>query len=454
MTTRHLPALFEFGAATSAFQIEGALTLDGRGESIWDCFCRKPGTIADGSTAELACDHYRRMPEDIAIMKDMGLTAYRFSISWPRIFPNGRGKIESRGLDFYQRMTDLLLDADIKPFITLHHWDLPQAIQDRGGWADRDCVDDFCIFAEAVTQRLGDRVKHWITINEPWCIASLGYRQGVHAPGIRDPRTSLAVAHHVLLAHGRAVPIVRANSPECDVGIALNLTPGYAATQKPQDQYAANIHDGTFNRWYLDPLYFGKYPEDIVTYYQTCGDLPPGDFPFVRQNDMKEISAPMDFLGVNYYTRAICRDQHTDNREGRQPGHETEMGWEVYPDGLFDLLVRLNREYRIPGIYISENGCSYSDGPGITGAINDQRRIDYLDQHLQQCRKAITEGVPLSGYFVWSLLDNFEWQFGYRQRFGLVWVDYFNGRRTLKASAHWYREQIISSRRTATEIHA
>jgi len=445
MTDNAFPSDFTWGAATSAFQIEGALNMDGRGESIWDCFCRQPGAIADGSTAEIACDHYRRMPEDVALMKHLGLNAYRFSIAWPRIFPEGRGRTESRGLDFYDRLVDQLLESGITPYVTLHHWDLPQALQNRGGWTNRECISDFCAYADVVTGKLGDRVKHWITMNEPWCMAMLGYWQGEHAPGRRDPSAALTVAHHLLVAHGRAVPILRANSAGCKIGLALNLTPAYPASPGPADQRAAQSFDGRFNRWFLDPVYRRTYPEDIVSEYRQSGYLPADGMPFVREDDMKTIAEPIDFLGVNYYTRSVCQDASSMSPGQVVTGQQTEMGWEIYPAGLYDLLVRLHREYRVPRIHITENGCSYSDGPDRHGIISDTRRVEYHEQHLAQAYRAWNEGVPLSGYFAWSLMDNFEWQFGYRQRFGMIWIDYTTGRRRLKTSAEWYRKWIAAS---------
>lgn len=441
---------FMWGAATSACQIEGAWNEDGKGESIWDRFSRMPGRIQDGSTPDVACDHYHRMPTDVALMKEIGITAYRFSISWPRILPDGRGRVEPRGLAFYDRLVDELLKAGITPFATLNHWDMPQALQDLGGWPDRARVADFVRYADVVTAALGDRVKHWATHNEPWCMSVLGYWQGVHAPGLKQPSAALAAAHHLLLSHGEAVPVIRSNSAGCKVGIVLNLTVACAASGSHADREAARQFDGYFNRWFLDPLYGCGYPVDMVAQYRTKGYLT--DMSFVMNGDMKKIAVPCDFLGINYYSREICRSADLPESENetvtvhRMPSDRiTEMNWEVYPEGLFELLLRLHREYRLPAIYVLENGCSYSDGPDASGSVNDDRRIRYLDEHIAQVARARASDVPVAGYFVWSLMDNFEWQCGFGQRFGLIWIDYGSSQRILKKSAIWYRDLIAQA---------
>lgn len=444
-----VPENFIWGAATSAHQIEGAWNEDGKGESIWDRFSRIPGIIADGSNADVACDHYHGMPEDVALMKQIGLKAYRFSIAWPRIFPEGCGRIEPRGLAFYDRLVDQLMDAGITPYVTLNHWDLPQVLQDRGGWPDRERVYDFVAYADAVTSSLGDRVKHWVTHNEPWCMAIYGYWHGIHAPGIKNPSAALAAAHHLLVSHGMAVPVIRGNSSGCEVGIALNLTPAYPASASKYDREAARVFDGHFNRWFLDPLFNRGYPGDMIDDYQKKGYLPRGKLPFMDDGDEKAMAAPCDFLGVNYYTREVCRSAEVPDENNfpvvdrRAPAElATEMGWEIYPNGLYDLLSRLHHEYKAPKIHITENGCSFSDGPNPDGLIADERREHYLHEHIEQLNRAAAGGVPVAGYFVWSLLDNYEWTFGYRQRFGLIWVDFTTQQRRLKNSAFWYRDRI------------
>jgi len=449
-----LPQVLEFpdgfiwGVATSAHQIEGAFHEDGRGESIWDRLEAVPGRIADGSDASVACDHYHRWQDDVGLLTELGVNAYRFSIAWPRILPAGRGAVNAAGLDFYDRLVDALVDSGIRPFVTLYHWDLPQALQDPGGWMSRDTVDAFVEYAGAVTARLGDRVKHWITHNEPWCIAHLGHDSGEHAPGIKDPAGALGAAHHVLLSHGRACPVIRENVPDARVGIVLNLTPSSPASNTPEDKDASRWFDGFFNRWYLDPLYRGVYPEDVVEDRIAVGHLQSRELPFVRPGDMEAIAAPMDFLGVNYYSRVVMRAGEGAWPEAVRmvPDEElTDMGWEVYPEGLTGLLERLHREYAPRGIYITENGAAYSDGPDDTGRISDTRRIDFLREHLRAAHRALEGGVPLSGYFAWSLMDNFEWAHGYEKRFGLYWVDYKTQKRIPKDSALWYHGVISAN---------
>lgn len=444
---RAFPPDFTWGVATSSYQIEGAATADGRGPSIWDTFCRTPGKVLRGDTGDVACDHYHRWPEDIALMRELGVSAYRLSVAWPRVLPQGTGAANPAGLDFYERLVDGLLEACITPWLTLYHWDLPQPLQDQGGWPSRQTVDAFVAYADVLTRRLGDRVKHWITINEPWVIAYLGHLTGEHAPGLTDGEAMLRAAHHVLLAHGRAVPVIGDNSPDARVGITLNLVPAEAASPSRADREATRHFDGMFNRWYLDPLHGRGYPRDIVRDWHMRGFLPTGRMPFVHRGDLEEIAVPTDFLGVNFYNRAIVRDESVPEAD-RAPatvhhsGHETDMGWEVHAPPLTGLLLRLHREYAAGPLYITENGCAYADGPGPDGVVRDTRRIDYYRQHLAACHAAIRQGAPLHGYFAWSLLDNFEWAFGYERRFGLVHVDFETQRRTPKQSARWYRDVI------------
>ncbi|MDD2239670.1 MAG: GH1 family beta-glucosidase [Candidatus Cloacimonas sp.] len=451
MSTLQFPPDFVWGTATSAFQIEGATSAGGRGESIWDRFCRTPGRIVNGDHADVACDHYHRFQEDVALLADLGIPAYRFSIAWPRILPNGHGKLNPQGLDFYSRLVDELLAHGITPWPTLYHWDLPQALQDQGGWPERGTAEAFVEYVDIVTQALGDRVQHWFTHNEPWCVAMMGHARGEHAPGCASGPAALAAAHHVLLSHGASVPVIRANCPGAEVGIVLNLTPAYPASESEADRQAARRFDGGFNRWFLDPIHGRGYPADMVDVYRQRGWLPEGVLPFVQGEDLDTIAEPCDFLAINYYTRAILRGGSEMEQGGEPatlppPAHSecTDMGWEVYPEGLRDLLIRVHQDYRPARLLIAENGCSYSDAPGQDGRIRDERRIQYLRDHLAQARLAMAEGVPLQGYFAWSLLDNFEWQFGHGQRFGLVALDPATGRRLPKDSAAWFARLVAS----------
>ncbi|MGD8394674.1 MAG: GH1 family beta-glucosidase [Candidatus Eiseniibacteriota bacterium] len=441
------PDDFTWGVATSAQQIEGAAREGGRGESIWDRFAASPGRIADGSDPGIACDHFHRWRGDIELLRWLGVDAYRFSIAWPRVFPQGDGAVNEAGLDFYEALVDALLEAGIRPFVTLYHWDLPQALQDRGGWAVRHTVDAFVRFADAVAARLGDRVGHWITHNEPWCIATLGHEQGHHAPGHRNPGEALRAAHHVLLSHGRSIRVLRDRAPGAEVGIVLNLMPVHPASDTATDCDAARRLDGTFNRWYLDPLFRGRYPQDVIADHIGRGHLESEALPGVEPGDLAAIATPLDFLGVNYYSRAVVRAGADGEPVGVQMVPDdalTDMGWEVYPAGLHELLRRVAREYRPPRIYVTENGAAYADGPGKAGRVADERRIEFLHGHLAAAYQSIADGVPLHGYFVWSLLDNFEWGYGYTKRFGLYWVDYATQRRFAKDSAAWFRQVVAA----------
>jgi beta-glucosidase len=440
------PPGFLWGVATSAFQIEGALTADGRGESIWDRFAASPGRTEDGSDGRLTCDHYRRWPEDVAIMRDLGLNAYRFSVAWPRILPLGRGAINGAGLDFYDRLLDALLEAGLPAMVTLNHWDLPQALQDRGGWATRDTAAAFVEYVDAVSMRLGDRVRQWVTHNEPWCIAALGHELGLHAPGLRDPARSLRAAHHLLLSHGWSVPVLRRNAPHAEVGVVNILAQVEAQTASPADRDAARWYDGTFNRWYLDPIFRGEYPADAVADRIDRGHLPVGPLSFVEAGDLAAVASPIDFLGINYYSRSVMSG--APGQAGEPPPRgvapdgvpTTDMGWEVWPDGLEAVLRRVHREYRPERIYVTENGAAYGDRPSGDGRVHDTRRVAFLEGHLRAVHRAIAAGVPVAGYFHWSLLDNFEWGHGFTKRFGLIDVDHATQRRTPKDSAKFYRD--------------
>ncbi len=441
---RHcFPDDFLFGTATSALQIEGALDLDGRGESIWDRFASIPGKIADGSRPDVTCDHYHQWPHDIELMTWLGLGAYRFSIAWPRIFPAGDGAVNAAGLDFYDRLVDGLLAEGIEPFPTLYHWDLPQALQDRGGWAARETVDAFVDYAAVVTRRLGDRVRRWVTHNEPWCVATLGHEEGHHAPGHQDPAEGLRVAHHLLLSHGKAVDVIRQEVPQAEVGIVLIHCPAEPATASKADHDAARWFDGFFNRWYLEPVFHGRYPADAVADRIARGHLPGSELPFVQEGDLAVISAPLDFLGLNYYSRAVMRADAEGKPEAVKaapPVQLTDMGWEVYPQGLYDSLMAVHRQYHPARIYITENGAAYDDPRGADDRIADNRRIAYLREHLLAAGRAMDDGVPLQGYFAWSLLDNFEWGYGFTKKFGLFAMEPESRRRIAKDSAFWYRE--------------
>lgn len=450
MTQQRFPTNFLWGTATSSYQIEGAWQADGKGESIWDRFAHTPGKIIDGSNGDVACDHYQHWRDDIALMQHLGLQAYRFSIAWPRILPQGVGAVNQRGIDFYSRLVDDLLAADIIPFATLYHWDLPQALQERGGWPQRATAEAFVEYTDVITRALGDRVKHWITINEPWCVSFLSHQIGEHAPGWSDWYAGLAAAHHVLLAHGWAVPVIRRNSPGAEAGVTLNFTVATTATPTPQNLAAVRIYDGYFNRWFLDPIYGRHYPADMVDLYLKAGFLPAHNMDFIADGDMAAIAAHTDFLGVNYYTRIVLKaDPAGSDLPIDDPEHatleRTDMGWEIYPQGLYDLLGRLHFEYQAPKLYITENGASFADGPDADGKVHDTRRIDFLRAHFSKAHAAIAAGVPLAGYFVWSLLDNFEWAKGYTERFGIVWVDFATQQRILKDSALWYRQVIAEN---------
>ncbi|MBN1827002.1 MAG: beta-glucosidase [Candidatus Eisenbacteria bacterium] len=443
MSRRSFPEGFLWGVATSAQQIEGSPSAGGRGESIWDVFASVPGNIEDGSNPGTACDHYRRWREDLELMKRLGIGAYRFSVSWPRVFPDGGGTPNPAGLDFYEALVDGLLEEGIVPFLTLNHWDLPRALQDRGGWPERSTVGAFVDYAAAVAERLGDRVRHWTTHNEPWCVATLGYEEGAHAPGRRNPEEALRTAHHLLLSHGRAAAAIRRIVPETEVGIVLNLSPAWPETESERDRDAARWFDGFFNRWYLDPLFRGRYPEDAIADRVARGHLPPGGLPFLREGDLEEIHSPLDFLGVNYYSRTMLRADENGRPVGFAGAPEEEldlMGWEVFPRGLHDILLRVHREYGPPAVYITENGTALPDEPDGEGWIRDERRVDYMRRHLAEAHRAIEAGVPLRGYFAWTLMDNFEWGHGYTKRFGLFHVDFRTGERTAKESARWYRD--------------
>jgi beta-glucosidase len=433
------PSSFLWGVGTAAYQIEGATGLDGRGESIWDRFSRTPGKVRNGDTGAVACDFYHRYLEDIALLRKLGANAFRFSVAWPRVVPDGRGRVNPAGLDFYDRIVDELLGNDIEPIATLYHWDLPVALEDEGGWVERSTVDAFCEYVEAVAGRLGDRVGLWITQNEPWVVSWLGYGLGEHAPGRTSPADAIAAGHHVLLSHGRAVEILRRESPGSRVGPTLDLEPAYPASDDPEDVAACRAFDGQRNRWFLDPIFRGSYPADAL---EALAPLAPP----VREGDMEEISRPIDFLGVNYYQpRRVARAAGGGWRSVREEGSVyTDMGWQVSPNSLFDLMLRLRDDYDPPAIIITENGASYDDVRVHDGSVLDPERWEYVAAHVDALGRAIAAGVPVEGYLAWTLLDNFEWAHGYARRFGLVYVDYPTLERVPKSSFYAFRDLIAS----------
>jgi len=430
------PQDFVWGAATAAYQIEGAVKEDGRGVSIWDTFSHTPGNIANGDTGDVACDHYHRWPKDIALMRELNLSAYRFSVAWSRILPQGRGEVNPKGLEFYSRLVDALLEAGITPYPTLYHWDLPQALQDEGGWLRRGIVEDYLHYTEVVTEALGDRVKRWTTLNEPWVFSWEGHRSGEDAPGLKlGAWGALTATHHALLAHGRAVPLIRQNVPDAQVGIVLDMNPVEPASDKPEDVAAAKRFEGCQNRWYLDAVLKGRYPEDMVDVYGA-------QLPTILGGDMETIRQPLDYLGINFYRRSVMADG-TElapvNVRRVEPASSdyTAMGWEVSPQGLYDILEFVHKNYDVPSLYVTENGAAFDDGVSADGQVHDAQRVQYLQAHLEQALKAIHDGIPLKGYFVWTLMDNFEWAEGYAKRFGVVYTDFETQKRTVKDSGRF-----------------
>jgi beta-glucosidase len=465
------PEGFVWGAATASYQIEGGVDEDGRGPSIWDTFSHTPGKVANGDTGDVACDHYHRWEEDLDLVADLGLSSYRFSVAWPRVVPTADGPVNEAGLDFYDRLVDGLLARGIDPLITLYHWDLPQWLEDDGGWLARDTSWRFAEYAGVVAARLGDRVRRFSTHNEPYCSSLLGYGAGVHAPGIRGIETALRAAHHLNLAHGLGTVALRAHAArELEVSVVLNVAQVYAASDDPADAVAARHVDDLSNKIFLEPMLRGRYPQTLLE------DMAAHtDWGFVHDGDLALIQQPIDLLGVNYYTPSrICgprpglTDQAASTATGRwvddpagtatpvpvpwpatdrawsvpQPGPYTDMGWRIEPEAFTDLLTRLSADYPEIPMMVTENGCAYADGPGADGAVHDERRIDYLRSHLAAVHAAIEKGADIRGYYLWSLLDNFEWALGYAKRFGLVHVDYDTLARTPKDSAYWYRDVV------------
>ena len=432
---------FIWGVATSSYQIEGAANEGGRGQSIWDTFCKVPGKVANFDNGDMACDHYHRYKEDLDLMKWMGVKAYRFSVAWPRVIPDGVGRVNEMGLDFYDRLIDSLLEREIAPWLTMYHWDLPEALQIRGGWNNREVVEWFGEYAEVLTSRFGDRVKNWMTLNEPLCSAWLGHLYGDMAPGIKDLQTALNVSHHLLMSHGLACQVIRSNVSEANVGIVINVTPAVPATDSQEDSIAAQLADGFDNRWFLNPVFGGTYPADVIDAL--------GASPEIHSGDMKLIAQDLDFLGVNFYFRqTVAADQNSKPLPIRSVNcknvKRTAMNWEVNPQAFEEILLRISKEYSPKAIYITENGSAWNDEV-INDEIIDDERIDYLARHLDAMKSAISQGAPILGYFAWSFLDNFEWAYGYEKRFGLIYVDYKTQKRTPKKSAFYYRQLLLNS---------
>ena len=468
---RPFPPGFLWGTATASYQIEGATAADGRGRSIWDTFARRPGAVVNGDTGDIACDHYHRMEADLDLLGELGVGTYRFSVAWPRVQPTGKGPANQAGLDFYRRLVDGLRARNIEPTLTLYHWDLPQPLEDEGGWCVRDTAERFADYVDLVARALGDRVTRWITLNEPWCSSWLGYGAGYHAPGIRDIGKATAANHHLLLAHGKALPILRA-ATDATVGITLNLGDHRPGSEHPLDVAAARRADGNLNRLFLEPIFHGRYPHDMLEHYAT---VEPG-FSVVREGDLDLIAQPLDFLGINYYFPSTVVDvaratearlagyfvpphdpfPDLELRSIETPGRDrTAMDWEIHASSLTKLLVRIRDEYTTVPIYITENGAAFDDYVDPNGAVHDLNRIAYLQEHVSAVHDAIDAGVNVQGYFVWSLLDNFEWSFGYSRRFGIVWVDFPSGERLAKESFHWYRDTIrTNSVEYATSVGA
>ncbi|MGQ4387729.1 GH1 family beta-glucosidase [Streptomyces sp. SAS_270] len=442
------PHDFAWGTATSAYQIEGAVTEDGRAPSIWDTFSHTPGKVAGDDHGDVACDHYHRWPEDIALMRRLGTDAYRMSIAWPRVVPGGDGPVNAKGLDFYDRVVDALLAAGITPSVTVYHWDLPQTLQDRGGWTERDTAEHLAAYASVVAARLGDRVSQWATLNEPLCSAWIGHLEGRMAPGLTDLTAAVRASYHLLLGHGLATQAIRAAAPGAQIGLVTNHSTIEPASCRPEDIAAAARMDGHTNRWWLDPVYGRGFPADMRELYGI--ELPE------RSNDLATIAAPLDWHGLNYYFPATIADDPDGPvpyaREIRLPDvTRTGMDWQIDADGLEALLLRLTDDYGVRRLYVTENGSAFPDRVDPDGAVDDPGRTRYLEQHLAACARALRKGAPLAGYYAWSLLDNFEWAYGYDKRFGLVHVDYPTQRRTVKASGHRYAD-IIRAHRQGTTV--
>ncbi len=441
MNQYYFPKDFVWGVATASYQIEGAHDQDGRKPSIWDTFCRTPGKVVNGDTGDVACDHYNRYKEDVALLSQYGVDAYRFSIAWPRIFPDGFGAPNEAGMAFYINLVDELLAHNIKPVVTLYHWDLPQTLQDQGGWANRETIAHFKNYAAYVFDRLGDKVHQWITFNEPWVFTFLGNFTGEHAPGIQDLSTALVVGHNVLVAHGEAVGVYRQKGLTAPIGITLSVSAQYPASDAPEDLAASERMHAYTNSWFLDPIYKKQYPQNLWDWVECQMKLP---MPTLLPGDLDIISRPIDFVGINYYFRGLIKagNDPLGVERLRPEGQYTAMDWEVYPQGLYDIMARFQKDYGAIDLYITENGAAFPDLVSEDGQIHDKERTEYLVQHFQMAHKAVADGIPLKGYFVWSFLDNFEWACGYDKRFGITHMDYATQVRTVKDSGKWYMEVI------------
>ncbi|MFD2673026.1 GH1 family beta-glucosidase [Marinicrinis sediminis] len=438
------PEHFQWGTATASYQIEGAWNADGRGLSIWDVFSHTPGKVKNGDTGDVACDSYHRIDEDVALLQKLGVKVYRFSVAWPRIYPEGTGTLNKPGLDYYHRLVDALLAADIEPFCTLYHWDLPQALQEKGGWDNRETIDHFVHYAETLFQQFNGKIKNWITINEPWCVSILSNYLGAHAPGNQDLQMALDIGHHLLLAHGKTVQRFRQLNMEGQIGIAPNVSWNEPYSNREEDVAAARRMRGACNEWFLDPLFKGSYPDFMVAWYQKMGASVN-----IQPEDMAIIQQPIDFLGINYYTGSLVTYKQgegdydgEDVEEGRE---RTDIGWNIYPEGFYNVLTWLTEQYGDVPIYITENGACYNDEVQ-NGKVADTRRIAYLQKHLLQLHRAIASGVNMKGYMTWSLMDNFEWAEGYSKRFGIVHVNFETLVRTPKQSFEWYQQVIAHNR--------
>jgi beta-glucosidase len=440
MARIEFPEGFRWGTATASYQIEGGWNQDGKGESIWDRFAHTPGKIKNGDTGDVACDSYHRWSEDLALLREMNLNSYRFSVSWPRIQPEGEGPANAKGLDYYSRLVDELLEAGIRPFPTLYHWDLPQALEDRGGWPSRETADRFADYAGLMMRALGDRIDSWMIFNEPSVFTVMGYLVGIHAPGRKNTDDLLRASHTVNLAQAEAFRAMKAVRSDALLGTAFNMSPCEPAGDSQADVEAAERFHGIVNYWYLEPPLRGRYPEVFP-------DGLPADRMGIRDGDLERVKAPLDFVGINLYTRTLVRNQPGDpfgidafpvGPVGGDEGPKTEFGWEVWPEALYDMVMRVTGDFDRPAIEVTENGCSYSDGPGEDGVIRDTGRIEFYRGYLAAVARAIEDGADVRGYHAWTLLDNFEWSEGYHQRFGLAFVDFETCERTLKQSGRWY----------------
>ncbi|QWU17709.1 beta-glucosidase [Paenibacillus sophorae] len=442
MRTVQFPQDFVWGAATAAYQIEGAYNEDGRGMSIWDTFSRIPGKVENMDNGDVACDSYHLYLEDIALMKELGITSYRFSIAWPRIFPEGTGEVNAKGLEFYHAFVDALLGHGIEPVCTLYHWDLPQSLQDSGGWENRDTVGAFAAYAETLFRSLGGKIKKWLTINEPWCVSFLSNYQGIHAPGNKDLQTAVTVAHHLLLAHGSAVRKFRELELPGEIGYAPNVTWMEPYSSRKKDVEACKRENGCYVEWFMDPVFKGEYPSFLVKWFREKGAEVP-----ILKGDMELIHEKIDILGINYYSGSLAKYEESAGLTACEPvemgDDRTDIGWPIYPEGFYKVLSYINNRYGDIPIYITENGACYNDGPD-NGIVADPKRVGYLHKHLLQLHRCISNGIPVKGYFAWSLLDNFEWAYGYSMRFGLVHVDYDTLARTPKDSFYWYQDVIAT----------